>query len=93
VNVLVLIIGVGALAGVMAGGMAGDALMRRGRVSGRVTVAAVTAALAGVLFVPAVLSSGAFVRSPAQAMAPLLFGAMSDHVFGGGCAGLQWTSW
>jgi predicted MFS family arabinose efflux permease len=133
VNVLVLIIGVGALAGVIAGGTAGDALMRRGRVSGRVTVAAVTAVLAALLFVPAVLSSGAFtalpyliaaafmlagqnppldaarldvmparlwgraeavrtvVRSLAQAMAPLLFGAMSDHVFGGGRAGLQWT--
>jgi predicted MFS family arabinose efflux permease len=133
VNILVLIIGVGALAGVIAGGAAGDALMRRGRVSGRVTVAAVTALLAAVLFVPAVLSSGAFtalpylvaaafmlagqnppldaarldvmparlwgraeavrtvVRSLAQAMAPLLFGAMSDHVFGGGRSGLQWT--
>jgi predicted MFS family arabinose efflux permease len=133
VNVLVLIIGVGALAGVIACGAAGDALMRRGHVSGRVTVAAVTALLAAVLFVPAVLSSGAFtalpyliaaafvlagqnppldaarldvmparlwgraeavrtvVRSLAQAMAPLLFGAMSDHVFGGGRSGLQWT--
>lgn len=133
VNILVLIIGVGALAGVIACGAAGDALMRRGHVSGRVTVAAVTALLAAVLFVPAVLSSGAFtalpyliaaafmlagqnppldaarldvmparlwgraeavrtvVRSLAQAMAPLLFGAMSDHVFGGGRSGLQWT--
>jgi predicted MFS family arabinose efflux permease len=133
VNVLVLIIGVGALAGVLAGGAAGDLLMRRGRVSARVTVAAVTAALSAVLFVPAVLSSGAFtalpyliaaafmlaaqnppldaarldvmparlwgraeavrtvVRSLAQAMAPLLFGVMSDRVFGGGRSGLQWT--
>jgi predicted MFS family arabinose efflux permease len=133
VNVLILIVGVGALAGVLAGGAAGDALMRRGRVSARVTVAAATAALAAVLFIPAVLSSGAFtalpylmaaafmlagqnppldaarldvmparlwgraeavrtvVRSLAQAMAPLLFGAMSDHVFGGGRSGLQWT--
>jgi hypothetical protein len=24
-------------------------------------------------------------------MAPLLFGAMSDHVFGGGRSGLEWT--
>jgi predicted MFS family arabinose efflux permease len=133
VNVLVLIIGVGALAGVIAGGTAGDALMRRGRVSGRVTVAAVTAVLAALLFAPAVLSSSAFmalpyliaaafmlagqnppldaarldvmparlwgraeavrtvVRSLAQAMAPLLFGVMSDQVFGGGRSGLQWT--
>jgi hypothetical protein len=27
----------------------------------------------------------------AMALAPLLFGAVSDHVFGGGRSGLQWT--
>jgi hypothetical protein len=27
----------------------------------------------------------------AQAFAPLLFGAVSDYVFGGGRSGLQWT--
>ena len=31
------------------------------------------------------------VRTGAQAMAPLLFGAVSDYIFGGGRAGLQWT--
>jgi hypothetical protein len=31
------------------------------------------------------------LRSLAQALAPLLFGAVSDHVFGGGRGGLQWT--
>jgi hypothetical protein len=31
------------------------------------------------------------LRSLAQALAPLLFGAASDHVFGGGRSGLQWT--
>jgi hypothetical protein len=31
------------------------------------------------------------LRSFAQALAPLLFGAVADHVFGGGRAGLQWT--
>jgi MFS family permease len=32
-----------------------------------------------------------FLRTMAQAFAPLLFGAVSDHVFGGGRSGLQWT--
>jgi hypothetical protein len=32
-----------------------------------------------------------FLRTTAQALAPLLFGAVSDHVFGGGRSGLQWT--
>jgi MFS family permease len=31
------------------------------------------------------------LRTLAQATAPLLFGAISDHVFGGGRSGLQWT--
>ena len=32
-----------------------------------------------------------FLRTMAQALAPLLFGAVSDYVFGGGRSGLQWT--
>ena len=32
-----------------------------------------------------------FLRSLAMALAPLLFGAVSDYVFGGGRSGLQWT--
>jgi MFS family permease len=32
-----------------------------------------------------------FVRTIAMAFAPLLFGAVSDYVFGGGRPGLQWT--
>src|SRR5438876_543979 len=31
------------------------------------------------------------LRTLAQATAPLLFGALSDYVFGGGRSGLQWT--
>ena len=31
------------------------------------------------------------LRSLAMALAPLLFGAVSDHVFGGGRSGLEWT--
>jgi hypothetical protein len=30
-------------------------------------------------------------RTGAQAIAPLLFGAVSQYVFGGGRSGLQWT--
>jgi hypothetical protein len=32
-----------------------------------------------------------FLRTLAQALAPLLFGAVSDYVFGGGRSGLMWT--
>jgi predicted MFS family arabinose efflux permease len=132
-NLLLLVIGGGAILGVLAGGFAGDALVRRGRVDGRILVSAITATAATILFFPAIftrsagsavlyLSVAAFMlsaqnppldaarldimppqlwgraeavrtllRSLAQALAPLLFGAVSDYVFGGGRSGLQWT--
>jgi MFS family permease len=32
-----------------------------------------------------------FIRTGAQALAPVLFGAVSQYVFGGGTSGLRWT--
>jgi predicted MFS family arabinose efflux permease len=132
-NLLLLVIGGGAILGVLAGGFAGDALVRRGHIDGRILVSAITAAAATILFFPAIftraagsavlyLTAAAFMlsaqnppldaarldimppqlwgraeavrtllRSLAQALAPLLFGAVSDYVFGGGRSGLQWT--
>ncbi|MGH2972306.1 MAG: MFS transporter [Gaiellaceae bacterium] len=132
-NVLLLVVGIGAVAGVLAGGAIGDRLLRRGRIRGRLYTAAVAASVTPVLFVPALFARSAttavpyligavffltaqnpavnatlldimppllrgraeavrtLLRSLAQALAPLLFGAVSDHVFGGGRAGLQWT--
>lgn len=132
-NLLLLVVGGGAVAGVLAGGTIGDRLLRRGYLNGRVYVAAVSASLCVVLFVPALLMRSAtgalvyivfaamalsaqnppldaarldvmvpllwgraegvrtFLRTAAQALAPLLFGAVSDYVFGGGRSGLQWT--
>jgi len=130
---LLLLIGAGAMAGVLCGGALGDRLLRRGLLNARVWVPAVAAALTTVLFVPALITRGAvtavpylvaaafflgaqnppldaarldimppllwgraeavrtLLRSLAMALAPLLFGAVSDHVFGGGRSGLQWT--
>jgi MFS family permease len=132
-NVLLLVVGIGAITGVLAGGALGDLLLRHGILNGRILVAAVAAAAAAVLFLPAILTHSArtavlylifaafaisaqnppldaarldimppllwgraegvrtFLRTAAQALAPLLFGAVSDHVFGGGRSGLQWT--
>jgi predicted MFS family arabinose efflux permease len=132
-NLLLLGIGGGAVAGVLAGGQLGDVLLRRGRLSGRVTVAVIGAVGTTLLFIPALLTRSAFtalpylvgavlmltlanpalaaaqldimppalwgraesvrtlLRSVAMALAPLLFGAVSDNVFGGGRSGLQWT--
>jgi len=132
-NLLLIVVGVGAVLGVLSGGAIGDRLLRRGRLNGRILTAAVTATLTTLMFIPAITSRGVgtalpyltaaafllsaqnppldaarldimppllwgraeavrtLLRSLAQALAPLLFGAVSDHVFGGGRTGLQWT--
>ncbi|HET7566539.1 MAG TPA: MFS transporter [Gaiellaceae bacterium] len=132
-NLLLLVIGIGAVAGVLAGGAVGDALLRRGRLNARITTAAIGAIGTTILFLPALLTRSVvtavpylmaavlflsaqnppldaarldimppalwgraesirtLLRSLAVALAPVLFGAVSDHVFGGGRSGLQWT--
>ncbi|MBV8478992.1 MAG: MFS transporter [Actinobacteria bacterium] len=132
-NLLLLVIGAGALAGVLGGGALGDRLLKRGQLNGRIYVAIAAAGLTPFLFAPALFTRSAsaavpylmgavlllsaqnppldaarldimppllwgraeavrtFLRSLAQALAPLIFGAVSDHVFGGGRSGLQWT--
>jgi predicted MFS family arabinose efflux permease len=130
---LLLLVGIGAVLGVLAGGTIGDLLLRRGHLNGRITVSALTASATVVLFIPAIFSHSAIAAMPylffaammlsaqnppldaarldvmvpllwgraegvrtllrtlAMALAPLLFGSVSDHVFGGGRSGLQWT--
>jgi MFS family permease len=132
-TLVLLVVGGGAVVGVLAGGALGDFLLRHGYLNGRILVSAVAAAIAFVLFVPAVFTRSpltalpyitfaalalsaqnppldaarldimppllwgraeavrTFVRTTAMALAPLLFGAVSDYVFGGGRSGLQWT--
>ena len=132
-NILLLVVGIGAIGGVLVGGQLGDRLLRRGRLNGRLYTAIAAAALTPVLFAPALFTRSAgtavlyligavfvlsaqnppldaarldivpallwgraeavrtLLRSLAQALAPLLFGAVSDYVFGGGREGLQWT--
>jgi MFS family permease len=132
-NLLLLVIGVGAVVGVLAGGPVSDMLLRRGHLNGRITTATVAASIATVAFIPALITHSAlaalpyvvlaaaaltaqnppidaarldimppwlwgraegvrtFLRTAAQALAPLLFGAVSDYIFGGGTSGLRWT--
>ncbi len=132
-NLLLLVVGAGAVIGVLAGGPLGDALLHRGRLNGRVMVAAVAATITVLLFIPALLTRSALtalpyivlaaaclsaqnppidaarldimpaflwgraegirnlIRTGAQALAPVLFGAVSQYVFGGGNSGLRWT--
>jgi MFS family permease len=128
-----LVVGTGAIVGVLAGGALGDRLLRRGFLNGRILVSALAATAATILFVPPMFTRSALtavpylifatmfmsaqnppldaarldivvpllwgraeavrtmLRTSAQALAPLLFGAVSDYIFGGGRSGLQWT--
>jgi len=132
-TLVLLVVGGGAVVGVLAGGALGDFLLARGFLNGRILVSAISATIAAVLFVPAIFAGSAVtalpyitfaalalsaqnppldaarldvmvpllwgraeavrtvMRTTAQALAPLLFGAVSDYVFGGGRSGLQWT--
>ena len=132
-NGLLLVVGVGAVAGVLVAGPLSDALLRRGRLASRVQVPAVAASVTVVMMIPALVTHSVltalpylviagfglsaqnppidaarldimpswlwgraegirtFVRTGAQALAPVIFGAVSDYVFGGGASGLRWT--
>ena len=121
-NLLMLIVGGGAVLGVLVGGRLGDNLVKRGRISGRILVAAIAAIVTTLLFIPAFVTHSAFtalpyiiaagfaltaqnppidaarldimppllwgraegvrsfLRTAAQALAPLAFGLLSDAV-------------
>jgi MFS family permease len=132
-NLLLLVVGAGAVGGVLASGQVADTLLRRGRMNARIMTAAVAAAATVLLFIPVLTTHSAltaipyvvvaaaclsaqnppidsarldimppwlwgraegvrtFLRTAAQALAPVLFGVFSDHLFGGGTSGLKWT--
>jgi MFS family permease len=132
-NLLMLVIGLGAVVGVLLGGRIGDSLLAKGYLNSRLLVSAVAAGLAVVMFVPALATHRTMaavpylaiaalgisaqnpplnaarldimppalwgraegirtlLRTAAQALAPLIFGGVSDIVFGGGNNALHWT--
>ncbi len=132
-NLLLLLLGGGAVVGVLLAGHLSDSLLRRGVLNARILLAGVAALATSALFIPALitrspvtalpyLTFAAFflsaqnppidaarldimpaqlwgraegvrtaLRTGAQATAPILFGFVADHIFGGGRSGLQWT--
>ncbi|MEA2587273.1 MAG: hypothetical protein QOH66_200 [Actinomycetota bacterium] len=74
-NLLMLVIGVGAVIGILAGGGLGDALLHRGRLNGRILVSAVAAAAATLLFIPALLTHSLVTAVPYVAVAALALSA------------------
>jgi predicted MFS family arabinose efflux permease len=74
-STLVLLLGIGALIGVLWGGRAADAWMRRGRVAARVEVPGLTVLLSAVFFVPAFLTGQVFVAALFLGLAAMCLGA------------------
>jgi len=72
---LTLVLGIGALVGVLLGGRLADRLLRNGRLSGRIEVPGVSILLAGALFVPALLADSIWVALPLLVLASLCLGA------------------
>lgn len=63
-NLLMLVVGTGAVAGVLLGGVAGDSLVRSGRINGRMLVAGIAATAVGLFFIPALLTHGPMTALP-----------------------------
>jgi len=63
-NLLMLLVGVGAMLGVLAGGRFGDVLVRRGHLSGRMTVAGIAALATVFLFIPALITTSPLAALP-----------------------------
>ena len=74
-STLVLLLGIGALVGVLWGGRLADVLRRRGRVAARVEVPGLTVLLAAVLFVPAFVTGDLIVAGVFLGLAAMCLGA------------------
>ncbi len=63
-TLMMLAIGAGAVLGVLVGGRAGDAMVKRGRIDGRMLVAGVAAMATVLLFIPPLLTTSAVTALP-----------------------------
>ncbi len=79
-TLLLLVVGAGAVLGVLVGGRLGDRLVQRGRLNGRILVAAVSAAATTLLFIPALLSGSAFAALPYITLAGFTLAAQNPPI-------------
>src|SRR5256886_412563 len=79
-TLVLLVIGGGAVAGVLLGGALGDLLLRRGYLKGRILVAAIAATAAVVLFAPAIFTRSAVTALPYITLAALALSAQNPPV-------------
>jgi MFS family permease len=76
-TLVLLVVGVGGVAGVLAGGALGDLLLRRGVFTGRILISAVAATVAIVLFIPAIFTRHATMALPYITLAALALSAQN----------------
>jgi MFS family permease len=74
-TLLLMLLGVGGLVGVIAGGRLADAWLERGNVKSRIVVGAVSFALAALLFLPGLLAGSVMISLPLFILAGVAFGA------------------
>lgn len=74
---LVLLVGIGAIAGVVLGGRVTDGLLRRGRVTARVLVPSMCLLVLPALFAPAVITTAVAVALPLLVVGASLLGAVN----------------
>jgi MFS family permease len=79
-NLLMLVVGAGAVVGVLVGGRLGDTLVRRHHLNGRILVAAVAALATVVLFVPAVLTHSSVTALPYIVVAAFMLTAQNPPI-------------
>jgi MFS family permease len=76
-TLVLLVVGVGGVVGVLAGGALGDLLLRRGVFTGRILISAVAATFAVVLFIPAIFTRHATMALPYITLAALALSAQN----------------
>lgn len=79
-DLLLLVVGLGAVIGVLAAGPLSDLLLRRGWLPARITVAAVAGTVAVVLFIPALITDRSLTALPFVALAALGLGAQNPPI-------------
>jgi predicted MFS family arabinose efflux permease len=79
-STMTLVLGIGAIVGVLASGRIADSLLRRGRLTARIDVAVAALAVTVVLFVPALLTRSLAIALPLLVLAALGLGALNPPV-------------
>jgi MFS family permease len=74
-SALTILLGIGALSGVLSGGRIADRLLRRGRLAGRVEVSGVSVLLAGLVLIPALITTHLWLAIGLLIIAALFLGA------------------